>query len=280
LLDIDAVHSGLLGRRERPAQVPPVRGLRVVVTGGRGYIGRRVCALLAAYGADPEHFDAPLDVLDRDDLAAWAARDAWCVHLAAHKHAPAGEQHPDLVADLNVRGTANVVDAFHGRVVLASTCKAADPMTVYGASKLIAERIVLNGGGNVVRLVNVLGSSGSVLQIWRNLPASAPLPVTDNLRMWMTAREATHLLASALAYPSGRYVPDVPPAEPVAALAQRAYPGRSLEYVPFRRGDRERERLLGEYEVAERYAPGVFRVVAPTDHAVAGAAFAPALMTA
>jgi FlaA1/EpsC-like NDP-sugar epimerase len=53
--------------------------------------------------------------------------------------------------------------------------------------------------------VNVLGSSGSVLSLWDALPDTAPLPVTDNLRMWMTSREAAHLLVAALAFPSGRY---------------------------------------------------------------------------
>jgi FlaA1/EpsC-like NDP-sugar epimerase len=272
--------TDLLGRPERPAALPRLDGLPVVVTGGHGYLGRRVVDLLGRAGAAPLVFDAPHDVLDRDHLALLAADGAWCVHLAAHKHAPAGEELPATVADLNVRGTRNVADAFQDRVVLASTCKAADPMTVYGASKLIAERIVLNAGGRVVRLVNVLGSSGSVLALWDALPEHEPLPVTDNLRMWMTAREATHLLVAALGYVRGRYAPAVPPPEPVALLAERAFPGRRIDWVPNRRGDRDRERLVGEYEVAFAFAPGVVRIVHPADErAPAGAPHAPALLS-
>jgi FlaA1/EpsC-like NDP-sugar epimerase len=270
----------LLGRDERLAPLPVVADRRIVVTGGDGYLGRRIVALLNALGARPVVFDAPADVLNREQLATIADPATWCLHLAAHKHAPAGEDLPGIVADLNVRGTQYVVDAFGDRVVVASTCKAADPMTVYGASKLIAERIALNAGGRVVRLVNVLGSSGSVLSLWSLYPAARPLPVTDNLRMWMTAREAAHLLVATLDFPTGRYVPAVDPPEPVALLAERAYPGRAIEWVPQRRGDRERERLIAEYEVAFPFGPGVVRVVHPADaSAPAGAPYAPALLS-
>src|SRR4051812_30487877 len=108
--------------------------------------------------------------LDRSVLSPGFASDAdAAVHLAAHKFAGMGEELPEEVAHLNIVGTGNVVRAVP-KVVLASTCKAAAPITCYGASKLIAERIVLNAGGTVVRLVNVLGSSGSVTQIWDALP--------------------------------------------------------------------------------------------------------------
>jgi hypothetical protein len=153
------VTASLLDRPERPAYVHRLDGRRVVVTGGDGYLGRRCVALLRAAGADPVSFDHPLDVLDREAIEDAAVPGAWCLHLAAHKHAPAGEDLPATVADLNVRGAQHVAETFGDRVVIASTCKAADPMTVYGASKLIAERIVLNSGGRVARLVNVLGSS-------------------------------------------------------------------------------------------------------------------------
>lgn len=270
----------LLDRPEHLAALPSLAGLRVIVTGGDGFLGRRVCTLLATAKAQVESFDAPLSVLNEPDVASFADVDAWCLHLAAHKHAPAGEELPATVADLNVRGTQNIAEHFGDRVVLASTCKAADPMTCYGASKLIAERIVLNSGGRVVRLVNVLGSSGSVLSLWDALPADRPLPVTDNLRMWMTATEAAHLLVAAVKYPTGRYVPAVTPPEPVVALAERAYPGRAWQYVPARRGDRERERLVGEYERVAAWTPGVCRVEHPADgEAPAGAPYAPALLS-
>lgn len=237
--------------------------MRVLVTGGAGYIGQRVCALLRGRGHEPTVLDLPASVLHRDTVAAFTDLDA-CIHLAAHKYATLGEEQPAEVAELNITGTRNVVDVFGSRVVLASTCKAADPMTCYGASKLIAERVALNGGGRVVRLVNVLGSTGSVADLWRQLPPREPLPVTDCERMWMTAEQASALFVNALGWPSGRYAPDVEP-EPVSEIARRLYPGRTTRLIALRRGDRLVERLVAEYEHASAWCPGVIAIHHPAD---------------
>jgi FlaA1/EpsC-like NDP-sugar epimerase len=166
------VSRTLLQRDEHDYPQPRLDGQRILVTGSSGYVGRRVVHQLNDRGALVVPYDLPDDVTDQQRVSTVATYCDWCVHLAAHKHAPAGETDPVAVADVNVRGTAAVVAAFGERVVLASTCKAADPATVYGASKLIAERIVLNAGGRVVRFVNVLGSSGSVLDLWARVPVT------------------------------------------------------------------------------------------------------------
>jgi UDP-N-acetylglucosamine 4,6-dehydratase/5-epimerase len=232
----------------------------VVVTGGCGFLGRQIVGALARAGVRVAVQDLPDGCVLDSPLPDGDA----CIHLAAHKHAPLGEEIPAEVADLNVRGTARVVERYGGEVVLASTCKAADPMTVYGASKLIAERIVLNAGGRVVRLVNVVGSSGSVAEIWGQIPGDEPLPVTDCMRMWITDDYAAGMLLAALSWPSGRYGPDVQ-VHSVADLAEYLYPGRETREVPLRRGDREFERLVGEYETSESWRPGVVRILHPAD---------------
>jgi FlaA1/EpsC-like NDP-sugar epimerase len=220
--------------------------MRVLVTGSSGFLGVRVVKLLLDRGRQVVGFDHPQDVLDRGQLE----RLPWCdaaVHLAAHKHAPYGEDHPAEVADLNVRGTDNVCKAAP-RVVLASTCKAAAPVTCYGASKLIAERIVLNAGGTVVRLVNVLGSTGSVTDVWAQVPAEDPLPVTDCERMFIDPDRAATLLVDALDFPPGRYAPRVDGTCTVSDLAGELYPGRATVPVPLRNGDRPVERLTNDFE--------------------------------
>ena len=158
-----------------------------------------------------------------------------------------------------------MIERYGSNVVLASTCKAADPMTVYGASKLIAERVALNAGARVVRFVNVLGSTGSVAEMWAETPLEVPLTVMPCDRMWMSAQEAVSLLVAVMGYPSGRYGPDVPEALPVARMARRLYPNREHRWEPVRRGDRVRERLIAESEVAEPWAPGVVRISHPAD---------------
>lgn len=238
--------------------------MRVLVTGSGGTIGAHVTRLLRHRGHVPVSFDLPDDVLSPSTVRRGATGVDACIHLAAHKHAPYGEEQPADVAELNIVGTRHVAETFGSRVVLASTCKAADPMTCYGASKLIAERAVLNAGGRVVRLVNVLGSSGSVVDLWRQLPPDAPLPVTDCERMWMTAQDAASMFVDALGWPTGRYGPRRQ-ATAVSELAEHLYPGRPRVTIPLRRGDRPVERLVAEYETFSAHAAGVLRIVHPAD---------------
>jgi FlaA1/EpsC-like NDP-sugar epimerase len=234
----------------------------VLVTGSGGFIGQRVGALLEEHGATVLGCEPP----NGDVLYAASLPDAdYCIHLAAHKYATTAEDTPATVADLNIRGTANVIDRYGPNVVLASTCKAADPMTVYGASKLIAERIVLNAGAKVVRFVNVCGSVGSVAEIWADTPADEPLKVTSCYRMWMTEAEAVRLLIAALDWPTGRYALDVPDPEAVWETMKRLHPNRTYDFMPPRRGDRVRERLVAEYETTVPHVSGVVAIKHPAD---------------
>ena len=167
-------------------------------------------------------------------------------HLAAHKYATRGEDDPVVTAGLNITGTYRIVELGFP-VVLASTCKAGDAVTCYGASKLIAERIVLNAGGRVLRLVNVIGSTGSVADIWASLEPSDLLPVTACSRMWITIEDAIDRFLEVATLPAGKYVCAGERLK-VSELADRLYPGRPHQRVPVRRGDRLREPLCSSEE--------------------------------
>ena len=152
-------------------------------------------------------------------------------HAAAHKHVPLMEENPQEAVTNNVFGTAVIVRAAlsHGteRLVLISTDKAVAPSSVMGASKRLAERIVLDAARRsgraftAVRFGNVLGSRGSVVpQFKRQIENGGPVTIThpEMRRFFMTIPEAVHLVVQAGGLGSGGelYVLDM--GEPVKIL--------------------------------------------------------------
>ncbi len=222
----------LLGRTPVPIDLDTVRraleGRRVLVTGAGGSIGSEICRQVAEL--DP----TSLVLLDHDethlhDTAATlsipceqalvdvtnrrAVFDAFehyrpevVFHAAAHKHVPVLESYPIEAAQTNVFGTLNVVEAAIDvgtqRFVQISTDKAVRPSSVMGASKRLAEQIVLSrapAGASycTVRFGNVLGSRGSVIPTFsRQIAAGGPVTVTDArmTRFFMSVHEAVQLV--------------------------------------------------------------------------------------
>jgi FlaA1/EpsC-like NDP-sugar epimerase len=135
-------------------------------------------------------------------------------HAAAFKHVPLMEEQPLAAIQNNIFATETLVRAAaaHGaRVVLLSTDKAVEPASVMGATKRVAEQIVLAHGGSVLRLGNVLASCGSVVEVFaRQIAFGGPLTVTNPTarRYFLTVDEAVNLLLWAAATQPG--VPSFP----------------------------------------------------------------------
>lgn len=220
-----------------------------------------------AIGLDVEHWDI------RWPFPGWIDQfdPSIVFHLAASKDAPEGEKDPEKVMQVNALGTYHVLDRWpKARVILASTCKAASPETAYGASKLLAERMVLNRGGSVARFHNVRQTQGNVFEQWAALPEDASIPVTPCYRYFIDIDQALDLLQLVALMPPGRYMTDPGPIKSMKEVARETYPGRVMRFVPARRGDRIREPLHAGHEKLERAGKvsdtnGIYRIVSPHD---------------
>jgi UDP-N-acetylglucosamine 4,6-dehydratase/5-epimerase len=195
------------------------------------------------------------------------------VHAAALKRVEKCEADPNEAVATNIRGTQNVaracIERGIKRAVFLSTDKAAAPNTLYGATKLAAERLWCQSNvyaaGTDTRLAatrygNVLGSTGSVVPLWRaQHAADGTVTVTDPAmtRFWMTMDAAVDLVLFALAEMRGGevFVPKVGSA-PILTLADAVAPGCAVRGVPVRAGEKRHETLLTEDEARNGYDCG------------------------
>jgi FlaA1/EpsC-like NDP-sugar epimerase len=201
-------------------------------------------------------------------FAAYAPRIVF--HAAAHKHVPLLEQQPLAAIASNIFATETVAAAAAhsgARVVLLSTDKAVAPASVMGATKRVAEEIVLASGGAVLRLGNVLASSGSVTEVFAHqIARGGPLTITDPAarRYFLTLDEAVNLLLFASVYPhsSAILAPASLAGYGVAALANfmagRLAPGREIPicFTGLRPGEKLTERLWSDCDVAHPAGAG------------------------
>lgn len=311
--------SGLLGRDEvhvvSPEAGAEITDRVVMVTGAGGSIGSELCRQVFGFGPRRlvmlDHDESNLHrlqlelfgngLLDTDDCVVADIRDVARIdtlfaqiqpdivfHAAAHKHLPLLEQHPCEAVKSNVRGTENVLWAAikheAEKFILVSTDKAADPSSVLGATKRLAEMLVQQERGGITRLAavrfgNVLGSRGSLLSVLaQQLQNGLPMTVThpEMTRFFMTIEEAAGLVieASRLANDGEIFVLDM--GEPVrildvvesfAKLMNR--PDIQIRFTGMREGEKLTERLFSEHEESALTAhPRIYRTVG--EHHVGG----------
>jgi FlaA1/EpsC-like NDP-sugar epimerase len=304
-----AFWSAILGRAAQspePTPIPSLAGRTVLVTGAGGYIGSSMARLFADSGvarlvlleiAEQSLFDVhtrltcaghadsvPVlgSVCDPSLLAAVFEehRPHLILHSAALKHVPLMERNPFAAIATNALGTRHLVEAaalcHTPSLLLISTDKAVAPHSIMGASKRIAEQIVLaQPGFSVVRLVNVIGSPASVGPIFaEQIAHGGPVTVThpDARRYFLTLDEVTALLSEAIAGATGLLIPD--PGDPlrIADLAHRMIeacqpslsPTVPIAFTVPRPGDKLDESLLSADEsVAEAATLSLRRVLSP-----------------
>ncbi len=296
--------ADLLGRHQVDTDIEAIAGYitgrRVLVTGAGGSIGSELCRQLQRF--DP----GSLVMLDRDESALHAVQMALegralldtdrlvvadirdrermlevfhhhrpevVFHTAALKHLPLLELHPEEAVKTNVRGTLNVLSAAAAtgvdRFVNISTDKAADPTSVLGYTKRIAEQLTSwfarreDGVYLSVRFGNVLGSRGSVLGAFeKQVAEGGPITVThpEVTRYFMTVTEAVQLVVQAGAVGADGEALVLDMGEPVKIddvarrLAAQADRPIEIVYTGLRPGEKLHEVLLGQTEADERHA--------------------------
>ena len=192
------------------------------------------------------------------------------VNIAGLKYATKSEHQTWKTVQVNIEGTKNLLDACAGntKVILTSTCKSCNPEIVYGATKLIAERMVLNSGGSIARYFNVVQSQGNVFEIWDNLPVEQPIKVVDECnRYFISVDEACSLAMFAMVNGSGRYIVNTPELRNMGEIANSLYSEREKNVISRRRGDRKNEIFLAtsENETVDLLNNSVIKIIGDHD---------------
>jgi UDP-N-acetylglucosamine 4,6-dehydratase len=216
------------------------------------------------------------DVRDGDRLRVATRGVDVIVHAAALKQVPACEYNPFEAVQTNIIGAQNVISAaIDNQVPLTislSTDKAVNPVNLYGATKLCAEKIVAQAdvyapGGPArfasVRYGNVVGSRGSVVPIFKEQALTGLLSITDErmTRFWITLEQAVEFVLSSMDLVQGgeTFVPKIPSMR-IVDLAKALAPDAELRIVGIRPGEKLHEVLLTEdearqsYDLGDRYA--------------------------
>ncbi len=259
-------------------------GKNILITGGTGSFGKKCMEILLA-----EHKPNKVIVFSRDELkqfelqqkfpqknVRWFIGDVrdrerlqralwnvdYVIHAAAMKQVPAAEYNPIEAIRTNVLGAQNVIegsiDAGVKKVIALSTDKAANPINLYGATKLCSDKLFVAAnayaGGracsfSVVRYGNVVGSRGSVVPFFLRQRDKGEIPITDErmTRFWITLERGARFVLECLETMAGGelFVPKLPSMS-VKDLADAMAPGVPQRVVGIRPGEKIHEVLIPE----------------------------------
>jgi UDP-N-acetylglucosamine 4,6-dehydratase len=259
----------------------------VLVTGGTGSFGRKLVELmlreyhpqrLVIFSRDElkQHdmraagFDHPSlryfigDVRDAQRLERAFAGVTVVIHAAALKQVPACEYNPFEAIQTNIMGGRNVIDAAINRgvrrILALSTDKAVNPINLYGATKLCAEKMFVQANSysgsqdtrfSCARYGNVLGSRGSVIPVFLEQRKRGKITITDSrmTRFWITLEQGVRFVIRCIEQMHGGeiFVPKIP-SMTLLEMAEAVAPGCEIEAIGIRPGEKLHEVLLSEDE--------------------------------
>ena len=200
------------------------------------------------------------DVRDRDRLHRAFQDVDVVIHAAALKQVPAAEYNPFEFVKTNIIGAANIIDAAIDRgvkrIIALSTDKAANPVNLYGATKLCSDKLFVTAnayaGGrdtkfSIVRYGNVIGSRGSVIPLFMKMRQTGVLKLTDErmTRFWLTLQQGVDfVLSSANMMQGGEiFVPEFPSMR-LTDLAAAIAPDCKFEFCGMRPGEKLHETMV------------------------------------
>ncbi len=253
----------------------------ILITGGTGSFGKKFVEIILnrykpsrviVFSRDEfkqyemqKVFNAPCmryflgDVRDAERLHRALHKVDIVIHAAALKQVPAVEYNPFEAVKTNVIGAENIIsmsiDNGVKQVIALSSDKAVNPVNMYGATKLCADKLFVAGNiysagrtqFSVVRYGNVIGSRGSVVPAFRALRATGKIPITDArmTRFWIALEQGVELVLSGLDLMEGGeiFVPKIPSMK-ILDLADVLAPGCEKQFVGIRPGEKLHEVLV------------------------------------
>ena len=204
------------------------------------------------------------DVRDKSRLSRAMNSVDVVVHAAALKQVPACEYNPIEAVRTNIDGTVNIIDAAIDnavkKVMLISTDKAVHPVNLYGATKMVAEKLIVQGnsytGGNpplfsCVRYGNVIGSRGSVIPLFKEQKNTGTITITNEkmTRFWISLDQGVRFVINSIKIMQGGeiFVPKIPSMR-LIDLAEAIAPNAKKKYIGIRAGEKLHEVLITEDE--------------------------------
>jgi UDP-N-acetylglucosamine 4,6-dehydratase/5-epimerase len=221
------------------------------------------------------------DVRDRDRLVRAMHGVDIVVHAAALKQVPTCEYNPMEAIKTNIMGTANVVeaalDAGVKKVMTISTDKAVNPVNLYGATKLAAEKLTVQSNAyaagtatrySCVRYGNVVGSRGSVVPLFLKQRVSGTVTITDErmTRFWLSLEQGVRFVMNCIEQMEGGevFVPKIPSTR-VVDLASAIAPDAKLNIIGIRPGEKLHEVLISQDEARNTIELARMYVIQPAE---------------
>jgi len=279
-------------------------GKTILITGGTGSFGQMFTSILLK-----EHNPKSVRIYSRGEMLQWEMQQKYddrrlrfligdvrdkerlnramnnvdiVVHAAAMKQVPASEYNPMEAVKTNIDGANNIIntaiDNNVSKVLALSTDKAVHPVNLYGATKMVAEKLFVQGNSyagergtrfSCVRYGNVLGSRGSIIPLILEQTKKGKITITDTrmTRFWLTLEQGAHFVARCVDTMKGGeiFIPKIPSMK-IMDLADALAPDAEIELIGIRPGEKLHEVLLTEDEARHSLEYDTYYIIKPEHH--------------